>query len=146
MLLASGYSPVYPCHVSAADMRTNPIGTGPFKFVSLKQNQSITVAKNENYFKKGLPYLDGMEWKIIKSRSTRILAFAAGEFDMTFVTDVSIPLLKDVKANAPNAVCEVVATGVSTNLIVNSSQHRSTIRMFARPWPWRSTVMHSSRS
>jgi peptide/nickel transport system substrate-binding protein len=121
MLLASGYSPVYPCHVSARDMRTNPIGTGPFKFVDFKQNQSITLAKNENYFKKGLPYLDGIEWKIIKSRSTRILAFAAGEFDLTFVTDVSIPLLKDVKAKAPDAVCEVVATGVSTNLIVNSS-------------------------
>lgn len=121
MLLAAGYSPVYPCHVSPKDMRTNPVGTGPFKFVSLKRNESITLAKNTDYFKKGLPYLDGIEWKIIKSRSTRILAFAAGEFDMTFTTDVSIPLLKDVKAKAPDAVCEIVATGVSTNLIVNSS-------------------------
>jgi peptide/nickel transport system substrate-binding protein len=121
MLLASGYSPVYPCHVSAKDMRTDPIGTGPFKFSSLKRNESITLVKNPDYFKKGLPHLDGIEWKIIKSRSTRILAFAAGEFDMTFVTDVSIPLLKDVKAKAPNAVCEVVATGVTTNLIVNAT-------------------------
>jgi peptide/nickel transport system substrate-binding protein len=40
---------------------------------------------------------------------------------MTFATDVSIPLLKDVKAKAPNAVCEVVPTGVTTNLIVNST-------------------------
>lgn len=121
MLLASGYSPVYSCHVSTKNMRTNPIGTGPFKFVEFKQNQSITLAKNEDYFKKGLPHLDGIEFKIIKSRSTRILAFAAGEFDMTFATDVSIPLLKDVKANAPDAVCEIVPTGVSTNLIVNAS-------------------------
>ncbi len=37
-LLASGYSPVYPCHVAPKKMRTHPIGTGPFKFVSLKQN------------------------------------------------------------------------------------------------------------
>src|SRR5207237_5399766 len=29
-LLASGYSPIYPCHVSARDMRIKPIGTGPF--------------------------------------------------------------------------------------------------------------------
>src|SRR5499427_2656483 len=28
-LLASGFSPVYPCHVSPRDMRTNPVGTGP---------------------------------------------------------------------------------------------------------------------
>jgi len=120
-LLASGYSPVYPCHVSPKDMRTNPIGTGPFKFVSLKRNQSITLEKNPDYFKEGLPYLDGIEWKIIKSRSTRILAFSAGEFDMTFTTDVSLPLLKDVKEKAPEAVCQVVATGVSTNLIVNAA-------------------------
>src|SRR6266481_2577769 len=30
-LLASGASPVYPCHVSPAQMRQHPIGTGPFK-------------------------------------------------------------------------------------------------------------------
>src|SRR6266851_1149769 len=30
-LLASGYAPVYPCHVLPRDMRTHPIGTGPFK-------------------------------------------------------------------------------------------------------------------
>ena len=29
-LLASGYSPIYPCHVSAREMRLHPIGTGPF--------------------------------------------------------------------------------------------------------------------
>ena len=32
-LLASGVSPVYPCHVAPAQMRQHPIGTGPFKFV-----------------------------------------------------------------------------------------------------------------
>src|SRR5215467_12896000 len=32
-LLASGFSPVYPCHVPPRDMRSHPIGTGPFKFV-----------------------------------------------------------------------------------------------------------------
>ena len=31
-LLASGYSPIYPCHVSPRDMRTHPVGTVPFKF------------------------------------------------------------------------------------------------------------------
>src|SRR5262245_26384390 len=40
MLLASGYSPVYPCHVSQKDMRTKPVGTGPFKFVEFKRNVS----------------------------------------------------------------------------------------------------------
>src|SRR6202045_2413768 len=41
MLLATGMSPVYPCHVPARDMRTHPIGTGPFKFVEFKPNDYI---------------------------------------------------------------------------------------------------------
>ncbi|MCB1742561.1 MAG: ABC transporter substrate-binding protein [Gammaproteobacteria bacterium] len=122
MLLASGYSPVYPCHVPPKEMRTHPIGTGPFKFVELKQNEYVKFAKNENYWKEGLPYLDGHEWTIIKSRSTRVLAFIAGEFDMTFNVDITIPLLKDVQEQNPNAVCELRATNVSTNLIVNQDQ------------------------
>src|SRR5215813_4237182 len=32
-LLASGWAPIYPCHISPRDMRSRPIGTGPFKFV-----------------------------------------------------------------------------------------------------------------
>src|SRR5947208_3218415 len=34
--LASGFTPVYPCHVSPAEMRQHPIGTRPFKFVEYK--------------------------------------------------------------------------------------------------------------
>ena len=118
-LLAGGYSPVYPCHVPPKKMRTHPIGTGPFKFVSLKQNEKVSFAKNENYWKKGLPYLDGHEWTIIKSRSTRVLAFVAGKFDMTFNSDVTVPLYKDVKEQAPHVQCHKGAVNVSTNLIVN---------------------------
>jgi peptide/nickel transport system substrate-binding protein len=120
-LLASGYTPVYPCHVSPAEMRTHPIGTGPFKFVEFKANESIKLTKNTDYWKKGLPYLDGIEYTIITNRSTAILAFVAGKLDMTFPTDVTIPLLKDVKQQAPNAVCVVAPLNVSTNIIINSS-------------------------
>src|SRR5579864_1803652 len=41
MLLASGDSPVYPCHVPPQQMRLHPIGTGPFKFVEFKRNEYI---------------------------------------------------------------------------------------------------------
>ena len=75
--------------------------------------------KNPDYWKKGLPYLDGIEYTIIPNRSTAILGFVAGKFDMTFPTEVTIPLLKDVKAQAPNAVCVLEPTNVSTNLIIN---------------------------
>jgi peptide/nickel transport system substrate-binding protein len=119
-LLASGYTPIYPCHVSPAEMRTHPIGTGPFKFVEFKTNEDIKLTRNPDYFKKGLPHLDGIEFTIIPNRATAILAFIAGKFDMTFPTEVSIPLLKDVKTQAPNAICVVEPNNVSTNIIVNS--------------------------
>src|SRR5664279_2695230 len=120
-LLASGYTPIYPCHVSPAEMRTHPIGTGPFKFVEFKANESIKLTRNPDYWKKGLPHLDGIEFTIIPNRSTAILGFVSGKFDMTFPTEVTIPLLKDVKSQDPNAICVVEPTNVSTNIIVNSS-------------------------
>jgi peptide/nickel transport system substrate-binding protein len=120
-LLASGYTPIYPCHVSPAEMRTKPIGTGPFKFVEFKANESIKLTRNPDYFKKGLPYLDGIEFTITPNRSTAILGFVSGKFDMTFPTEVSIPLLKDIKSQDPSAVCVVEPNNVATNIIVNSS-------------------------
>jgi peptide/nickel transport system substrate-binding protein len=118
-MLASGYTPIYPCHVSAAQMRTNPIGTGPFKFVEMKQNESITLTRNPDYWKKGLPYLDGIEYTIIKNRATAVLAFIAGKVDVTFPTEMTAALEKDIKTQDPTAVCELAPINVSTNLIVN---------------------------
>jgi peptide/nickel transport system substrate-binding protein len=105
-LLASGDSPVYPCHVSPRDMRSHPIGTGPFKFVDYKPSQWLKVERNPDYWKAGLPYLDGIEYTIIPNRSTAVLGFMAGKFDMTFPWEVTIPLLKDIKSQAPQAICD----------------------------------------
>jgi len=118
-LLASGYSPIYPCHVPPAQMRQRPIGTGPFKFVEFKPNESIKLMRNPDYWKPGRPYLDGIEFTIITNRSTAILAFIAGKFDMTFTTEVTIPLLKDIHQQALQAVCAVVPLNASVNLLLN---------------------------
>ena len=118
-LFASGLAPVYPCHVPAAQMRQHPVGTGPFKFVEFRPNESIKLARNGDYWRPGRPYLDGIEYTIIPNRSTAILAFIAGQFDMTFPYEVTFPLLKDIKAQALQAVCELVPTNSSTNLLVN---------------------------
>ena len=118
-LLASGYSPIYPCHIPAAQMRTKPIGTGPFKFVEFKQNEGIKLIKNPDYWKKGRPYLDGIEFTIVPNRATAILSFVSGRFDMTFPWEVTIPLLADVKSQLPDAQCTVTSMNVTTNLIVN---------------------------
>jgi peptide/nickel transport system substrate-binding protein len=118
-LLASGYSPVYPCHVSPAQMRQHPIGTGPFKFVEYKPNQGIKLVRNPEYWKPGRPYLDAIEYTIIPNRSTAVLAFASGKFDLTWPYDVAIPLMRDLKAQAPQAICEVAPLNASRQLDIN---------------------------
>lgn len=118
-LFATGYNPVYPCHVSAADMRTKPIGTGPFKMAEFKSNESVKLVRNANYWRKGHPYLDGIDWRVISNRSTRALAFVAGEFDMTFSLDLTVALTKDIQAQLPNAICELQPTNQSFNLLIN---------------------------
>src|SRR5438874_9218798 len=118
-LLASGWSPVYPCHVPAREMRTHPIGTGPFKFVEFNPNEVVRTARNPDYWKPGRPYLDGIEWHIIKDIATRNLTFIAGKYDISSPYGTTVPLLDEVKSQAPQAICELTATNVSRNLILN---------------------------
>ena len=107
-LLASGFSPVYPCHMPPAEMRQHPIGTGPFKFAEFKPNELIRVARNPDYWKRDQPYLDGIEYQIIKNVATGALAFVSGKVDMTSWYFLQVPMLRDVSKQAPQAHCELV--------------------------------------
>jgi peptide/nickel transport system substrate-binding protein len=118
-LLAAGWSPVYPCHVAPREMRTHPIGTGPFKFGEFRPNEVVRTVRNRDYWKPGRPYLDGIDWEIMKDNTTRNLAFIAGKSDIASPYGMTVPLLNDVKAQAPQAICELTSTNVSRNLILN---------------------------
>lgn len=52
-LLASGYSPVYPCHVSPRDMRSHPIGTGPFNSPNSNPTSGSPSRATPNTARKG---------------------------------------------------------------------------------------------
>jgi peptide/nickel transport system substrate-binding protein len=121
MLLAGASSGIYPCHVSPSQMRRHPIGTGPFKFVEYKPNEDIKVTRNPDYWKPGRPYLDGIEYTIIKDASTANLAFIAGKFDMTFpLNGLTIPLMKNIESQMPQAICELNSgEGINRHLLVN---------------------------
>ena len=119
MLLAYGWSPIYPCHVPVAQMRQGPIGTGPFKFVEFRPNEYIKLTRNTDYWKPGLPYLDGIEYPIIKTMSTAILAFASGKFDMIWPYSLTVPLLKEVQTQMPQAICEMTSSGGNRHLLIN---------------------------
>ncbi len=117
-MLASGYSPVYPCHVSSAEMRTKPIGTGPFRFVEYKMNEIIRLERNPGYWKPGLPYLDGIEVPVVTSRATRMLGLVTGKYDISFPTDPTVGLVRDLAQQAPQVQCKLRSIG-NSNLIIN---------------------------
>ena len=118
-MLASGYSPIYPCHISLSQMRKKPIGTGPFKFASFAEFQSIRVVRNPDYWKKGRPYLDAIEFTVPTSPATAVLSFIAGRFDLTYPWEVTPGDLKAIKRSAPAAVCETTSMNLNINLLVN---------------------------
>ncbi|MFC1533865.1 ABC transporter substrate-binding protein [Thermodesulfobacteriota bacterium] len=68
--------------------RYHVIGTGPFKFTSFKRDVVTKFVRNENYWNKGRPYLDGLELHYIKDAMTMKAAFEAGEGDV-MGTDVA---------------------------------------------------------
>src|SRR5207302_1114219 len=118
-LLASGFTPIYPCHVPAREMRQHPIGTGPFKFVEFKPNEYIKVVRNPDYWKKERPYLDGIDWTIIKNQATGQLAFLSGQFDITSPYFFQVPLINDTQKQDPQAICKLVPSNVNRNVMIN---------------------------
>lgn len=116
-LLASGLSPIYPCHVTPNQMTTRPIGTGPFKFDSFVPYERIKLVRNPDYWKPDRPYLDGIEFTIVTSSQTALLSFIAGRFDMTFPWEVTVAQLRQTRRS--KVVCETTSMNNNTNLLVN---------------------------
>jgi peptide/nickel transport system substrate-binding protein len=62
--------------------RQHPVGTGPFKFVEWKENDTITLEKNPDYWQKGYPKLNKVIFRVIPENSARLNALANGEIDI----------------------------------------------------------------
>jgi len=60
----------------------NPVGSGPFKLKEWKKGSHVTLARNDNYFKKGRPFLDSVIFRIIPNAATRAIAFETGEINV----------------------------------------------------------------
>ena len=59
-----------------------PIGTGPFKFESYTPGQSVVLIKNDNYWQKGLPYLDKVTFKVCADMDAGLTELANGSIDI----------------------------------------------------------------
>jgi ABC-type transport system substrate-binding protein len=66
------------------DATNKPIGTGPYVLKEWVKGDHLTVVKNPNYWRKGLPYLDGITFKIITDAQARLNALLSGQVDFAF--------------------------------------------------------------
>jgi peptide/nickel transport system substrate-binding protein len=64
------------------DYEDGGIGTGPFKFVSWERNREIVFERNENYWKEGLPHLDGVTFRQFADGSVSVVQLLNEEIDM----------------------------------------------------------------
>lgn len=73
-----------------------PAGTGPFKFASFKNSESIVLEANERYRGPG-PYLESLEFRIIPDPSSRVAALRAGGVDLVtrMAPTDAVPLRSD---------------------------------------------------
>ena len=86
-LVDAANAPVMPKHLyENTDPLTNPhninpVGSGAFKFEGWVKGDSVTLKRNENYFKTGQPYLDRVVFKVMPSAANAAIALENGEAD-----------------------------------------------------------------
>ncbi|MBL8702686.1 MAG: ABC transporter substrate-binding protein [Alphaproteobacteria bacterium] len=99
----------------ADKFNVNPVGTGPFKFVSYTPDTNVVLAANEGYFR-GAPKLQRIIYRIIPQASTRRLELENGGVDIVQQNGqlAAIPT-EDIKALGANRNVEIIE--VSSQII-----------------------------
>ena len=81
----------------------NPVGTGAFVMKEMVADSHISFVKNDNYWREGEPYLDGIEVLFMSDSTTQMSAFLNGELDvLRNPNSATIQQLKDKYENVAN--------------------------------------------
>ena len=78
-------------------INTNPVGTGPFKFVEWVRGSRFVAEKFPDYWQKGLPYLDKIVMRGIQNTVTLEAAFQSGQVDI--ILQPSFRFVAQMKTN-----------------------------------------------
>ncbi len=68
---------------SGHDLNAQPIGSGPFKFVSYQPRSMVKFEKNADFYEARKPYFDGMEFHLIADVTALTNAVISGTVDFT---------------------------------------------------------------
>jgi peptide/nickel transport system substrate-binding protein len=119
LMLASGYSPVYPAHVPLGELRQRCVGTGPFRLKAYARGQLVELERNPDYFVPDRPFLDGIRYPIITERGTRMAALQSGQLDVSVPLEMTRLMAETLKKNVPSLVVTETGQNGSDNVILN---------------------------
>src|SRR5687768_13488835 len=85
------YAPIVPEGLyDQINVSRNAIGTGPYRMLGYEPNDRIEYVKNPRFWKRGFPYMDSMQLKILGDEQARVAALRAGAIDgATLSVDVA---------------------------------------------------------
>jgi peptide/nickel transport system substrate-binding protein len=96
----SGERPIYVVPKEAVeefgDLSANVIGSGPFMLDWYERDLGYGMIKNPDYFVEGVPYLDGVEVRVIPEMSGMDAAFLAKDLDAHYPSIPTYQLWKDL--------------------------------------------------
>ena len=84
---------IAPAMIKNSKGSEQPIGTGPFKFKEWVPNDHFTAVRNDNYWRKGLPYLNSVTYRPITDAQQRANSLQAGTIDIMH-TDLPASILQ----------------------------------------------------
>jgi peptide/nickel transport system substrate-binding protein len=79
--LARANSAIVPKE-GAGQLKSHPIGTGPFQFSEWVRGDRITLTKFKDYYEPGVPSLDRVVFRFIQDPSAQIAALRTGDVDV----------------------------------------------------------------
>jgi peptide/nickel transport system substrate-binding protein len=110
MQLGGSYGAIQSRSTAGIDSRSTDflMGTGPFKFKAAVPGVSYEYIKNPDYFKPGLPYLDGLKIMVTSDTAAQMSAFATGRFDVTGILSGirNQEAMDTLKSQAPSVVVQ----------------------------------------
>jgi peptide/nickel transport system substrate-binding protein len=96
---------------------TAPIGTGPFKFVQYERGQFILAERNPDYWRKGLPLVDKIVWRVITDKSAASASLETGQIHISTYSALS---LADYDRLAKDPRFEISSRGIEANAFNNT--------------------------
>ncbi|MCF7802927.1 MAG: peptide-binding protein [Candidatus Marinimicrobia bacterium] len=73
---------IKPENLATAEYNLDPIGNGPYKLKSWRQQQQIELEANPDYYEEGKPHLDRIVYRIVPDRTALLTQLKTGEIDM----------------------------------------------------------------